>query len=57
MFSTIKKNRIDDVCTSKVAKDFVQVNEERRNYFGLFSVWLLNEGENFIDIKYTVLHM
>ena len=38
MFNTIQKNHIDDVCTSKVAKDFVQVNEQRRNYFGLFIV-------------------
>lgn len=36
MFSTIHKNRIDDVCTFKIAKDFVQASEQRRKYFGRF---------------------
>ena len=36
MFSTIHKNRIDDICTTAIAKDFVQANEQRRHYFGRF---------------------
>lgn len=36
MFSTIHKNRIDDICTTAIAKNFVQANEKWRYYFGQF---------------------
>jgi hypothetical protein len=41
IFSTIKKECVDDVCTTKVSRDFVRVNEKRRKYFGQFNVWYI----------------
>jgi len=34
LFSTIHKQRIDEVSALDVAKEFVEVNEQRRMYFG-----------------------
>jgi len=32
----IHKRRIDEVSTKEVAKEFVEINEQRRIYFGQF---------------------
>lgn len=36
MFCTLQKDRTDDVCTSKIAKEFIARNDQRRRYFGTF---------------------
>ena len=36
MFGTIQKRRMDEVSVLHVAKDFAEVNEQRRMYFGHF---------------------
>ena len=42
LFSTIHKQRIDEVSALDVAKEFVEVNEQRRMYFGHYD-WQMNE--------------
>jgi len=36
IFSVIQKQRIDEVAAQEVAKEFVEINEQRRIYFGQF---------------------
>eukprot|EP00112_Aurelia_sp_Birch-Aquarium-sp1_P002162 Seg1233.3 transcript_id=Seg1233.3/GoldUCD/mRNA.D3Y31 product="hypothetical protein" protein_id=Seg1233.3/GoldUCD/D3Y31 len=36
MFCTLQKNRTDDVCTLKIAKEFIARSDLRRRYFGTF---------------------
>ena len=36
MFCVVHKQRIDDVSTQEVAKEFVEKNDQRRMYFGQF---------------------
>lgn len=36
MFSSLHKDRMDNVNIEKIAKEFISVNEKRRNYFGTF---------------------
>ena len=36
IFSVIHKQRIDEVAAQQVAKEFVEINEQRRIYFGQF---------------------
>ena len=36
MFCTLQKDRTDNVCSSKIAKEFIARNDQRRRYFGTF---------------------
>ena len=58
-FSTIHKNRIDDVCVSTIAKDFIQANEHAAAQV-FWIIWMKVEGYFIIDIhrRYVFLiHM
>ena len=42
IFSVIHKQRIDEVAAQEVAKEFVEINEQRRIYFEQFHDCLMN---------------